>query len=146
MKQKEKRRPLSVVYSFSGRWEEPLRLGNVKVFFRKRRPVIYPDRVFLYVGVPAKRIIGYAGVQRILQVGLTEAIEMRSLGAITENELVKYIGVQGSVHAIHIEKPILFEKPFSLEELDRDFGFSPPQSFSKIDDEFEENLTRRATK
>ena len=146
MKQKEKPKPRSVVYSFSGRWEEPLRLGNVKVFFRKRRPVISPDRVFLYVGVPAKRIIGYAGVQKISPVGLTEAIEMRSLGAITENELIKYIGAGGSVHAIHIDKPMLFEKPFALEELDRDFGFSPPQSFSNVDDDFEAKLTKRATK
>lgn len=126
-----------VIYSFDGRWEEPLRRGDVRVFFRKRRPVRMPSRVFIYLGVPVKAIIGSAKVESISAVTLDEAIAIRRDGAITENELIKYIGDKGSVHAIRIDEIKIFTKAFSLDELNRDFNFNPPQSFSIMSAEIE---------
>ena len=146
MKRDENVKSRSVVYSFEGRWEEPIRHGKVRVFFRKRRPVKSPKRIFLYLGVPVKKIIGFADVQKIEPVRLDEAISARARGAITENELIKYIGENGTVHAIYIEKPTMFSQPFELSELNDQFGFSPPQSFSNVDEDFEKQLLGRTKK
>lgn len=132
--------PRSVVYSFEGRWEEPLEKGQVKVFFRKRRPVITPNRVFFYVGVPVKKIIGSALVEKIEPVNLEAAIRIRKSGAITENELVSYVGHYGRVSAIWIRAPEIFPEPFCLAELNEQHGFNPPQSFSNVSEELERYL------
>ena len=143
MKNNENSRPRSVVYSFEGRWEEPLRLGRIRVFFRKRRPVALPQKVFFYVGVPVKQIIGFSNVERIEPNNLSQAKSARKSGAITENELIKYIGDSGTVHAIYIGEPTIFPEPFELRELETNFGFSPPQSFSNVGSDFEDTLIGR---
>lgn len=130
----------SVIYSFDGRWEEPLRRGEVCVFFRKRRPVRIPSRVFIYLGVPVKAIIGYAKVKSINAVTLKEAIAERSDGSITESELINYIGDRETVHAIRIDHFKIFTRSFRLDELTRDFNFNPPQSFSIASAEIESAL------
>lgn len=130
----------SVVYSFEGRWEDALRKGGVRVFFRKRRPTKLPRRVFFYVGVPVKAIIGYAEVESISSTSLSEAVAIRNLGEISENELTKYIGQRGSVNAIRISSPIIFAKPICLSALKEQFSFNPPQSFSILGDDFEAAL------
>lgn len=130
----------SVVYSFEGRWEEALRKGKVRVFFRKRRPTKLPRRVFFYVGVPVKAIIGFAEVESINNISLSEAVAIKILGAITENELIRYIGQDGKVSAIRVGTPILFAKPIDLFELKESFSFNPPQSFTIMDDAFEAAL------
>ena len=140
MTEKIKSNSTSVVYSFEGRWEEALRTGQVRVFFRKRRPTKLPKRVFLYVGVPVKAIIGFADVESISSTSLNEAITIRSLGAITENELIRYIGQDGQVSAIRVSPPTLFVKPLELFELKEQFSFNPPQSFSIVDEAFEAAL------
>lgn len=131
----EESKPHSVVYSFSARWNDLLHSGDVHVFFRKRRPKLEPDFVFIYVGFPVKKIIGFAKVQLIENINLPRAIDIKNQGAIEEKELAKYIGSNGSVFAIWISKPKIFTKPFDLETLKQTFGFHPPQSFSKLDSE-----------
>lgn len=139
-----KKKNLSVVYSFEGRWEEALRKGEVRVFFRKRSPTKLPSRVFLYVGVPVKAIVGFAEVESISSTSLSEAVAIRKAGAITENELIRYIGQSGQVSAIRISAPTLFRKPLSLSDLKERFSFNPPQSFSIVDDDFEAALMGEA--
>jgi predicted transcriptional regulator len=135
---------LSVVYSFEGRWEDPLRRGEISVFFRKRRPREAPERVFFYVGVPIKSIIGFAKIKSVSEVSLGEAISLRGFGAITEEELVKYIGRDGRVFAIRFDNFKLFSRPTSLADLNKEFGFNPPQSFSIVDASFEDALLEGA--
>ncbi|WP_170518606.1 hypothetical protein [Ruegeria atlantica] len=135
---KEKNR--SIVYSFEGRWHRPIASGDVKVFFRKRRPVSTPERVYFYVGVPVKKIIGFAEIERIEQVKLEAATDVKKEGAITEEELVDYIGKNGTVSAIWVSAPTLLPEPFDLSELKRHWGFNPPQSFSNVSTEFERFL------
>lgn len=137
---KTKNKSTSVVYSFEGRWEEALRKGQVRVFFRKRRPTKLPQRVFFYVGAPVKSIIGFADVEGINCTSLSEAIEIRGHGAITENELIKYIGQGGQVNAIRVSIPTIFAKAVDLSELKEHYSFNPPQSFSILDDSFEAAL------
>lgn len=145
MKKILKEKPGSVVYSFEGRWEEPLISGRVKVFFRKRRPVVTPSRVFIYVGVPVKKIVGFADVTKIESVDLNAALGIKKSGSITENELVSYIGADRSVSAIWIGKPKIFSEPFTLSELNNLHSFNPPQSFSNVSVDFESFLLRAKT-
>jgi len=141
MKNTEERKLHSVVYSFSARWNDALRSGNVHVFFRKRRPKIEPNFVFLYVGFPVKEIIGFAEVKSIEPTDLNRAIQLKDQAAIEEKELVKYIGPTGSAFAIQISTPKIFIKPFDLEALNERFGFHPPQSFSILGVEMVDHLT-----
>ena len=137
MKKEKMEKFRSVVYSFNGRWEEPLSSGEVKVFFRKRRPVINPSRVFFYIGVPVKKVIGFADVTIVEPVDLAAAIRIKRSGAISENELIAYIGQVGTVNAIWIGKPTIFQRPFPISDLHELYGFNPPQSFSNVSTEFE---------
>lgn len=123
----------SVIYSFQGRWEQLLRSGDIRVFFRKRRPIRLPERVFIYVGVPVKAVIGFAAVESIFEVSLSQAKAMASEGRISAFELEKYIGHEGAAHAIRIDEVVLFENPRTLSHLNQNFGFNPPQSFSIVD-------------
>ena len=143
MNQLVQNKKLPVIYSFQGRWEESIRRGDVRVFFRKRRPVKLPGRVFFYIGSPVKSVIGCSDVEAVNEVTLCEAISIRRDGAITENELIEYIGKGGSVYAIWIGVPMVFSEPYLLEDMKREFGFNPPQSFSIVDDVFELALSRK---
>ena len=135
----------SVVYSFGGRWEDALRANKVKIFFRKRRPVITPDRVFFYVGVPVKAIIGFAEVKSIVSVDLVSAKKMKNEAAITDKELSEYVGNGTSVYAISVDNLRIFPRALSLEFLSDRAGFNPPQSFSKLTDDLA-NLLSGAVK
>jgi predicted transcriptional regulator len=66
---------------------------------------------------------------------------MKSEGAITENELIKYITEKGTVHAFRIGEVDIFCKAYGLAELNEKFNFNPPQSFSIADDRIERALT-----
>lgn len=133
---------LSVIYSFQGRWESLLRRGKIGVFFRKRRPVSLPQKVFIYVGVPLKAVIGFAIVKSISEVSLAQANTMANEGGISEQELFNYIGNNGIVHAIKIHDMVIFKEPIGLSYLKNEFGFSPPQSFSIVDAPLEGALLR----
>lgn len=87
-----------------------------------------------------KSIIGFASVDEIKEVSLREALLMKDAGAITENELIKYIGSKDSVYAIYIKNLSLLNAPKSLSYLNENFGFNPPQSFSILDESFESVL------
>ena len=123
---------LSVIYSFQGRWAQLLRHGNIGVFFRKRRPIRLPGKVFIYIGVPEKAVIGFANVKSIDEVNISQARAMAKDGGISEAELVKYIGNDGVVHAIHNDNINIFQWPIELSFLKKNFGFNPPQSFSIV--------------
>jgi len=134
----------TVIYSFNGRWEKPLREGKVRVFFRKRCPVSTPNRIAFYVGVPIKEIIGYANLERIDLVNLQGAIAMKHKGCISDSELLSYIGGTGEVHALHIGPPILLPRPLHLQNLSAEYDFNPPQSFSYPSQKLEEAIFRSA--
>lgn len=140
MKEAVREKVKSVVYSFEGRWKASLTAGEVKVFFRKRRPVDTPSRVFIYVGVPVKKIIGFAEVKKVEPIKLSSAIKIKKIGAITESELTSYIGRDKTVHAIWIDELTLLPDHFTLSDLNERHGFNPPQSFSNVSQDLESYL------
>ena len=120
----------SVIYSFESRWEEPLRQGQVSVFFRKRKPIILPRYTFFYIKSPVKAIIGHSRITEIQTLTLVEAVAIRRQGGIGEAELVSYVGRDSNVHAIMIGRPNIYRETISLDVLAKNYGFFPPQSFS----------------
>lgn len=122
----------SVVYSFEARWDPMIREGDLRVFFRKRRPIKMPHKVYFYVGVPTMSIIGFSKVEHIDSISLEQALSYTEQGQISPDELIKYIGQEGYVNAIWIEQPRMFKKSISLKSLKDSFNFNPPQSFSYV--------------
>lgn len=123
----------SVIYSFFSKWEEPLRQGRVKVFFRKRLPSRPPKRVYFYIGAPVMAIIGSAKVSKIERISAKQALSLADRGCISDLELKKYLGDRDSVGAIHMQNFEFFDRPVSVADISREMVFSPPQNFQNID-------------
>jgi len=122
----------SVVYSFKGKWLEPITSGRVKVFFRKRVPLSRPRRVYLYVCAPTSAIVGWAEVVDLKRISSTDALNMASDGAIDIHELKKYLENTDSVGVIRIGFPNLFSSAITAAEVCSIFNFHPPQNFFQI--------------
>lgn len=133
----EERSGESVVYSFFQKWENPLRAGRVRLFFRKRCPVQKPARVYFYVGTPLKALIGSAAVSRIDRVSREEALLLTEKGCISPEELLRYIAHNSSVGVIWIEDFQFFDESIPASTLLAEIGLSPPQNFQKISAEDE---------
>lgn len=125
----------SVIYSFKGKWLEPILEGRVKAFFRKRFPREKPGRVYFYVGAPTSAIVGWAEVSDLQRVETKTALEMTKEGAIDRSELVKYLEGTEFVGVFKLGLPIIFSSPLSVSHVRRIFNFYPPQNFVQIDEE-----------
>lgn len=101
-----------------------------------------PKRVFFYVGVPVKKIIGFADIVKIEPVDLEAAVRIKKNAVINEDELSSYIAIDQTVSAIWISRPTIFSDPFTLSDLNRLHSFNPPQSFSYVTEGFESFLLR----
>jgi predicted transcriptional regulator len=130
----------SVIFSFQSRWYDALMSNNVEVFFRKRAPRRTPRHIFVYVGSPVKKIIGYAKCKKIAPINLNNALSVRQKAAINQAELSKYFGYQDLVNAIWISQITFLETERSLIDLNTNFNFHPPQSFSNVNVDLEEFL------
>lgn len=124
----------NVIYSFKGKWLEPILNGDVRVFFRKRFPKEKPDRVYLYVGSPTSAIIGWAEVHSLSRVEAGVAINMSKYGAIDRSELSKYLDGSEFVGVFEIGEINIFRKKLSVSDVRHVFNFHPPQNFVQIDE------------
>jgi predicted transcriptional regulator len=119
----------SIVVSFHNRWLKGLSEKSISIFFRKRAPVqSTPSFVFLYIGSPAKKMIGYAKILRIERLPPDEALKHCASGGISESDLLSYLE-DAHVFAYFIGEPIIFEGSLPLEILKDCGNFHPPQSF-----------------
>lgn len=122
----------SVIFSFKEKWLEPLKNGQVKVFFRKRTPRAKPRRVYFYVGSPISAIIGWAEVLELQRLVVQDALDMTSDGAIARDELERYLNGSPSVGVLRLGVPVLFSEPLTVSAVRRLFNFHPPQNFFQI--------------
>lgn len=124
----------NVIYSFKGKWLEPILNGHVGTFFRKRFPKEKPDRVYLYIGSPTSAIIGWAEVISLNRAETSIAISMSEDGAIDRSELSEYLNGATSVGVFKLGKINLFDNYLSVSDVRRVFNFHPPQNFVQIDE------------
>ncbi|WP_199258251.1 hypothetical protein [Paracoccus binzhouensis] len=125
----------SVIYSFKGKWLEPIVEGRVKAFFRKRFPREKPSRVYFYVGAPTSSIIGWAEVSSLERVETNTALGMTKEGAIDRRDLAEYLAGAESVGVFKLGQPNLFALPLTVSDVRRIFNFHPPQNFVQIDED-----------
>jgi|GEM_PF-2291905 len=122
----------SVIYSFKGKWLEPLRNGKVRIFFRKRFPRVTPQRVYFYVGSPTSAVIGWATVSDMKRIASNAALSMTADGAINAKELEEYLLNTDSVGVFMLSQQHLFKNPLTISDLRSVFNFHPPQNFVQI--------------
>ncbi|ABN76951.1 hypothetical protein [Cereibacter sphaeroides] len=125
----------NVIYSFKGKWLQPILDGKVKAFFRKRFPRDKPSRVYFYVGAPTSAIIGWAEVCDLERIEARAALGMTAEGAIDRIELAEYLEGAETVGVFKLSPPRIFSSPLSVSDVRRTFNFHPPQNFVQIDEE-----------
>jgi predicted transcriptional regulator len=135
----------SVIFSFKGLWNDPIKLGQVKLFFRKRVPVSLPKRVYFYVGKPVSAVIGYSEATEILHVNADQATDLASDGAISRSTLNEYLADCVSVGVIKIGTPVIFDRELNIKDMRRLMNFHAPQNFVGITDVIERAM-EEATK
>lgn len=124
----------NVIYSFKGKWLDPISKGDVKAFFRKRFPREKPGRVYFYVGAPTSCIIGWAEVSSLERVETKIALGMTTEGAIDRGELSEYLIDANSVGVFKLGQIKLFKSSLSVSDVRQIFNFHPPQNFVQIND------------
>lgn len=125
----------AVIYSFKSKWVQPLKDGNVELFFRKRAPSRTPTRILLYVGSPISSIIGYAEVTSMEKLSPNAALKLAEKGAIDKSELSNYLNDATSVTGIWIARPSIYMRPLSIQDIREVINFHPPQNFMQINAE-----------
>ena len=120
----------SIVASFAGRWKELLEQNKVGVYFRKQGPLTAPDYVYVYAAAPTSGIIGRAKVLSHQKVTLSDALQMASRGAISEDELRQYgAGSHSGIWATSLDKYEPFKREVPRIVLRDEFNCIPPQGF-----------------
>ncbi len=132
------------IYSFKAKWLEPLRAGQVGIFFRKRAPARTPSQVLLYVGAPISAIVGSAKVLSMERLLPEAALDLAPKGAIDRRELDIYLVGAGSVTGIYISQPRFYSHPLSIRDVQSVMNFYPPQNFMQIDNETAAELEQLA--
>lgn len=126
-------RTSEVLVTFSAKWIESLLSGAIKCVLRRRYPkYIVPTRMYIYVAAPFSQIIGVSSINKIIDVGLTQAKELKECTHVGENDLIQYFNGYKTVGCYFIEKPQIFHPAIHLEALRENWSFYPPQSFVSL--------------
>ena len=103
--------------------------GEKKYEFRKKIPNKKIDKVYLYVGVPVKKIVGFFEVDEILKKSVFDLWNETKISAgIDYKTYSNYFKDYKVGIALHIKNFNLFSEPINPYESIKDFR--PPQSFS----------------
>ena len=136
----------SIVVSFSTAWQKRNNLQAASLVFRKRVPTTFSVRkMYLYIGSPHSRIVGFASVTSIDKYTLSEALAARGRANISELDLVQYFGRSETIGGYNIGLITEFSEPLLLPYLKREAGFVPPQSFVRVSKEAEKWLMQHKT-
>jgi predicted transcriptional regulator len=120
----------AIVVSFEAKWGEILKATNVSRIFRKRAPrAIRPKYLYAYVGSPVSAVIGRLEVTALESIRSNDAIKLCPLGSISEKDLSRYSEGYDALHVYSVKPIQLCKSPISLNELQSEYSFSPPQSF-----------------
>lgn len=116
-------------------------LSGEKTFeFRKKLPKEPVDTMLIYASSPVQRIIGYAHVDGIHTLPLSQLWERTKRGAGIDNGYFhEYFGWMREGSALALSSPVSLTRPVRLEEI----GVrKAPQSFMYIEKELFNNIFR----
>lgn len=124
----------SVVVAFMEKWKQPLLDDTIKVYFRKRGPVLTPDYVYIYIARPTSAIIGRVRVVLHGRYPLSEALDRSEDGGISREELGNYARGCLELSVTYFDGIQPFKQPLGLQQLKSKFLCLPPQNFFFLSD------------
>lgn len=131
----------AIVVSFDAKWSELLTSSTVTRIFRKRAPrSLAPRFIYIYVGAPVSALIGRCEVSSLDWLPTKDALALSTEGAISEEDLRRYADNYESL-AVYTVGPIqVCVSPLSFSILQKQYAFSPPQSFFVLSKTGKHNL------
>jgi len=125
-----------IVVSFHSKWQQILQEGKLRYVFRKRGPArMIPQWIYVYCGTPVKALIGRLPVKSLKRITVSECLKLAEYGAISENDLSNYAKDYNTLFVFEVGQYISARKAASLDQLNADYGFLPPQSFLILSEE-----------
>ncbi|GAG70098.1 unnamed protein product [marine sediment metagenome] len=123
---------MKVLLSVKPEYTEKIFSGEKKYEFRKQKPRLVIERIFIYECSPSKSIVGWFTVKRILS-GSPERIweKCKNSSGIKKKEYFTYCNGKRVIYALEIDRFLQFETPINPFEIRSDF--KPPQNFSYLD-------------
>jgi predicted transcriptional regulator len=106
--------------------------GTKTVELRRRFPEALNPRtvLILYSTSPVQSIVGYAQLEDVVGLALTELWKrFGKAAAVTEDEFRSYFAGASRGFALRIKDVCVFKNPIHLTDLCDEFDFSPPQSY-----------------
>jgi len=124
---------MKLLLSVRPEYSERIFAGEKKYEFRKQKPRLTIDIVFIYESSPTKSIVGWFGVERI-HYGSPEEIWGRceDSSGIKRNDYFAYCNGTKVIYAFEINEAFRFDNPINPFGIVSDF--KPPQSFTYLDD------------
>jgi len=123
---------MKLLLSTKPEYSEKIFSGEKKYEFRKQKPRLAIDRIFIYECSPSKTIVGWFSVRRI-HSGSPEEIwqRCRDFGGIKKDTYLTYCNGRKVIHAFEIDEVFKFDVPVDPFRILS--SFKPPQSFAYLD-------------
>lgn len=123
---------MKILLSIKPEYTERIFSGEKKYEFRKQKPKLVIERVFIYECHPSKNIVGWFSVKRVL-FGSPKQIweKCKKLSGIEKKDYFTYCNGRRVIYAFEIDRIFQFDTPINPFEIISDF--KPPQNFSYLD-------------
>jgi len=114
--------------------------GSKTVELRRRFPdsVAAGSLALIYSSSPVQAIIGYARIKEVRRLPVRQIWQhFREAACIEKVDFEQYFAGLKQGYAILLEKPRRARKQVKATDLQQEFGFTPPQSFRYVGEEYE---------
>lgn len=123
---------MKILLSIKPEYTEKIFSGAKKYEFRKQKPRLVIERVFIYECHPSKNIVGWFSVKRVLSGSPKKIWEKcKNLSGIERKEYFTYCNGKRVIYAFEIDETFQFDNPIDPFEIISDF--KPPQNFTYLD-------------
>jgi predicted transcriptional regulator len=139
-----KERSGDILVPFNAKWLKLLMEDKISVIFRRRIPSSFePKGLYIYINSPEKILIGFTNIDDTKKVIFSEAKILLEKARLTEEELQNYFLGYTNIGIYFIGPIRKFKTPIKLEELNKEMGFIPPQSFVALSHDASNYLSNR---
>lgn len=134
---------MNILLSIKREYTEKIFSGEKRYEFRKQKPNLSFERIFIYECRPSKNIVGFFSVNRILSGSPREIWKKcKHSSGIEKENYFTYCNGKNRIYAFEIDEVFQFNCPINPLEIIPDF--KPPQNFTYLDSSIiTENIKRR---
>jgi predicted transcriptional regulator len=124
---------MNLLLSIKPEYTEKIFSGQKKYEFRKQKPKLPINIVYIYESHPSKKIVGWFNIESIFSDS-PEVIweKCKEFGGIKEKKYFTYCNGNKIIHAFKIDEIYKFKNPINPFEIFP--AFKPPQNFSYFND------------